>query len=151
MVRCLLVSRRASLGAALITAVVASLACATELPRSAPKPPSTEFVVEIVIADRVGAITASIEDVDIIERVLGSWALSSSNWRTPWVPNEPLYWIELHAERTANVPPRVYGLGRSGSRWWISSSDESTARMKALPTADERELLFDLEIPGYMQ
>ncbi|MEE3332312.1 MAG: hypothetical protein VX246_15705 [Myxococcota bacterium] len=151
MIRCLVVPRSASLGAAFITAIATSLACATELPRSTPKPPSTESIVEIVIADPVGAITASIEEVDTIERVLGSWALSSSHWRTPWVPNEPLYWIELYGERAANVPPRIYGLGRSGSRWWISSSNQPTASMKSLPAADERELLFDLEIPGYMQ
>ena len=151
MIRCLLVSRSASLGAALIASVAASLAYATELPRSTSKPPSSAFVVEIVVADTVGAITASIEEIETIERVLGSWALSSSHWRTPWVPNEPLYWIELYGERTANVPPRVYGLGRTGSRWWISSSAEPTAWMKALPAADEREFLFDLEIPGYMQ
>lgn len=127
-----------------------SLACVTEFPKSTPRPPTTEFVVEIVVADGVGAITASIEETDTIARVLGSWALSADDWRAPWVGDAPLYWIEFHGDSAANVPPRVYGLGRAGSRWWISAGAESAEWMKALPPVEERELLFDLEIPGYL-
>jgi hypothetical protein len=127
-----------------------ALACVTELPRSAPRPPTTEFVVEIVVADGVGAITASIEEPETIARVLASWSLSSDDWRAPWIQDAPLYWIEFYGEAAANLPPRVYGLGRAGSRWWLSADDQSTRWMKALPTAEERELLFDLEVPGYL-
>jgi hypothetical protein len=136
---------------ALTVAVTLASACATgiQAPRRAPRPPAIDRVSEIIIADSIGAITASVGEADTIERLLTSWAFSSDDWRAPWLPGAaPMYWIEFHAEPGQELPPRVYGLGRAGSQWWLSVSGEQGIEwMKALPGAEADALIYDLELP----
>ena len=137
--------------AVLVCAAAFTFACVTELPRRNPRPPSIDVVTEIVVVDPVGAITASIVDRGAIERILGSWAFSSSNWRAPWIQSAPLYDIEFHVDPAQQLPPRVYGLGRAGSTWWVSSGAETAEWMKSLPPAEAGALLSDLQIPSAAQ